>query len=134
MRSPGCHGFSLVEVLIGATILVIAMLGGFSAHIAADKLTRESAEKEIARGILESAMQRVLHEGAAELASGDSYVPGEAIAVPETTLLEDAQLRLETPGFVLGDPVPTVLTVRLVLAWTADSGIARSLSLTSATR
>lgn len=127
-------GFSLVEVLIGVTILSIAMLGAFSAHVAADRLTRESEEKEIARGILESAMQRVLLEGAADLAAGNTFVPGQPVAVPETGLLEGAVLTLQTPGYTFGDPAPTVLAVRLDLTWTSDSGIARSLSMTSATR
>lgn len=133
-RSRPRSGFSLVEVLIGATILAIAMLGAFSAHVAADKLTRESEEKEIARGILESAMQRVLLEGAATLAGGGVYAPGEEIAIPETVLLEDAALTFGTPGYVAGDPAPAILTVQLVLSWTSDSGIDRTLSLTSATR
>ena len=134
MRSRSLSGFSLVEVLVGGSILVLAVLGAFSAHVAADKLTHESEEKEIARGILESAMQRVLLEGAPALASGEPWFPGETLALPEAALLTGAELTFDTPGFDLGDPVPYVLTVRIALAWKSDGGIARSLSLTSATR
>ena len=134
MRSSSRSGFSLVEVLIGGSILCVALLGAFSAHVGADRLTRESEEKEIARGILESAMHRVLLEGAQGLASGDPYVPGEPLALPETELLPGARLTFDAPGFHRGGPAPRVLTVRLTLAWRSDGGTTRSLSLTSATR
>lgn len=134
LRRLSRAGFSLVEVLIGASILAVSLLGAFSAHLAADKLTRESDETERARAILESAMQRVLLEGATELASGATYASGDELAFEEQELLGGSTLVFTTPNHVAGDPTPAVLEVRLDLSWTTASGIARTVTLTSATR
>ena len=67
IRKSNRAGFSLVETLIGVSILSVSMLAAFTAQVAARNLMRESNETELARGILESTMERLLTEDAEEL-------------------------------------------------------------------
>ena len=134
IRKSNRAGFSLVETLIGVSILSVSMLAAFTAQVAARNLMRESNETELARGILESTMERLLTEDAEELATGVNYMPGQNIEVTETQLLKDAQILFSTPGFTVGDPTPDLLSIRLDLTWTGEGGGEREFSMVSAVR
>ena len=129
------RGHSLVELLIAATILIIALGGSFTSHLSARGLMRESRDTDLAVGALRSNMERLQLMTIADLTRpAGAVVSGQPIVPVNGLPLDQMVMTYETPGWTLGDPTPGVLNVRLRLDWTSSNGNPRSLSLRSAVR
>lgn len=129
------RGHSLVELLIAATILIIALGGSFTSHLSARGLLRESRDTDLAIAALRSNMERLRLMTVADLTqpAGD-IVSGQPIAPVNGVPLEQMVLTYETPDWALGNAAPGVLNVRLRLDWTSSNGNARTMSLRGAVR
>lgn len=124
-----------MELLVAASVMIIAVVGGFSSHVAGRKLMQEGRDTSLATSILRSNMESLLLRSKAELLDpANNFVPGQPIVSLQGQQLEAQQVLFDTPGFAPGDPVPQVLNVALTLSWNASSGRQRTLTLTSAIR
>mgnify|MGYP001497805339 CR=1 FL=1 len=127
-RASRRRGHSLVELLLSASVLVIAVVGAFSTQLAGKRLMQESRDTALATSILCSNLEALLARPKTDFTSGvGGLAPGAPVEPLAGHALQDQTLILETPGWAPGDPVPDVLDISLRLNWTASSGRARTM-------
>lgn len=125
-------GFSLIETMIGITVVMVAMMASLASQIAASNLQRTSRETNQAVMDLKACMDEILVQPPAALpAAGTPYADNAVIAAYTNLHLTDEQIRVDYPGYVAGGAVPNPLTIVLTMTWTDYAGRARELSLAS---
>ncbi|TAJ17989.1 MAG: hypothetical protein EPO68_08520 [Planctomycetota bacterium] len=131
-RAGQRHGFSLIETMIGITVVMIAMMASLASQIAASNLQRSSRETNQAVMDLKACMDEILVQPPAALpAAGTPYADNGLIAAYTDLHLSGEQIRVDYPGYVAGGAVPNPLTIVLTLTWTDYAGRARELTLSS---
>lgn len=131
-RARDLGGFSLVETMIGITVVMIAMMASLASQIAASNLQRASRETNQAVMDLKACMDEILVQPPAALPSpGTKYADDSVIAAYSDLHLADELIRVDYPGYVAGGAVPNPLTIALSLTWTDYAGRARELTLSS---
>lgn len=131
-RAPRRGGFSLVETMIGITVVMISMMASLASQIAASNLQRASRETNQAVMDLKACMDEVLVQPPAALPSpGTKYADDIVIAAYTDLHLTDEQIRVDYPGYVAGGAVPNPLTIELTLTWSDYAGRPRELTLSS---
>jgi prepilin-type N-terminal cleavage/methylation domain-containing protein len=117
-RGGARSGFTLVEVMIAVTVLMVAVLGAFVAQLGSHNLLRTSRDANRAMADLESAMEQVILLQPDQIPiPGSAFASGQPIAA-----FTNLHFRTETivptyPGYVPGtvpDPLPIVLTCTFV--------------------
>jgi prepilin-type N-terminal cleavage/methylation domain-containing protein len=124
-------GFSLVEVMIAVTVLLVAVLGTFVAQLSSHNLLRTSRDANRAMADLESAMEQVI------LLQPDQIpVPGSPFAANQPiAAFTNLHFRTETivptyPGYTPGN-VPDPLSIILTCTYVDQLGRQRKLTLSS---
>jgi prepilin-type N-terminal cleavage/methylation domain-containing protein len=136
-RAPGCvargqaPGFTLVELMIAITVLLVAVLATFVSQLRARDLIRTARDTEVATGDLEAAMERVLVFPPDQLPGPAGRFPdGQPIAAFEGLHLANESIVVTYPGFAGGE-VPDPLSIVLTLTFDDFSGRPRVMRLAS---
>ena len=121
-------GFSLLELLVAATVMTLAVLGSLSAHAGSQKLARNARDTERAMSDLQAAMEEVLLSPLDEVTT--EFPDGTAMATFDDLHLTDEQVVVSYPNFV-GATVPDPLEVVITVTWRGTSAGQRSLTLST---
>lgn len=125
-------GFSLIETMIGITVVMVAMMASLASQIAASNLQRASRETNQAVMDLKACMDEILVQAPAALpAAGTKYADNSVIAAYTNLHLANEQIRVDYPGYIAGGAVPNPLTIELTVSWADYAGRARELTLSS---
>ena len=132
-RSKGrsrCAGFTLIEMMLAITVLVVAMLAAVASHVSSYNLLRTSAETNTAMADLRGAMEEVLLQPIAGLPlAGSTWQNGQPIARFTGLNLPNEQVVITYPGFVAGGTVPDPLQIVLTISWNDYAGRPRTLTI-----
>ena len=125
-------GFTLVELMIAITVILVAVVSTFTAQISSHNLIRVSRETNTAIADLQAAMERVLLRPADQipLAGAANFPPGASIAAFDDLHLDNERIVPAYPDFAGGD-VPDPLQIVLTLTWDDYRGRPRSIRLAS---
>jgi Tfp pilus assembly protein PilV len=125
-------GFTLVEIAIATTILMVAVLSAARAQITAHNLTRTSRETNTAMADLSAAMEDLLILQKDQIpVAGSDYEQGQPVAFWEGRNLRNERIVATYPGYVVGADVPDPLEIVLTMTWTDWAGRGRRLTLSS---
>jgi len=122
-------GFSLLELLVAATVMTLAILGSLSAHAGSQKLARNARDTERAMSDLQAALEEVLLSPLEEVTT--DFPNGAPIAAYDDLHLTGEQIVVTYPNFVGGTP-PDPLEVAVTVTWRGNAAGTRSLSLNTA--
>lgn len=113
-RRGGRSGFTLLELMMGITVLLVAVLGAMATHVTALNLVRTTRESNTAITDLQAAMEQVLLLVPDDIPIATSlYADNQAIAAFTNLHLTNQRITCDYPGYVPGtipDPLPIVLT------------------------
>lgn len=127
---PRTGGFSLVELMVAITVLLVAVLGTFVAQIASHDLLRQSRETNLASADLAAAMEELLVLPADQIPLAGRFPPGQPIAAFEGLHLANERIVPAYPGFT-GPTPPDPLAIVLTLTFDDAKGRRRELRLAS---
>lgn len=126
------RGFSLVELLVASTILLVVVSASMRAHVAARRGTDSAAELQEAGRALRSARALLASAGVVDIVdAGGDVAPGGLLAVPAR--LEGQRVTyevLDAAAAPEGRPVP----VRISATWLGTRREPRALELVDAFR
>ena len=126
--APKRAGFSLVEVMVAMTLLLVATSGTLLANVAARSLMRTSRETSAATLAAAAALDGALLVPPAEAVA--LHPAGTAMEVGDFGL-RDLRVVPSYPGYVLGDEL---LRIELALSWTTFEGGMRTMVFETAKR
>ena len=122
----------MVEIMIAIAVLLIAVLGAFSAQMTSLNTIRQSRETDMAISDLQACMEQILAEPSAEIPiSGSQFEADRPVAHYTSLNLSNEVLTPTYPGYSLGAEVPDPLEIVLTLDWLDFSGRQRQLELRS---
>ncbi|MBN2083436.1 prepilin-type N-terminal cleavage/methylation domain-containing protein [bacterium] len=126
-RSDGRRGYNLLEVLIGMTILAIALASAFAMSVANARLVENNQNLSAAVSLAESKLEELRNTTFDAIVDGsDSYKLNAKGEFDGTGIFNRAwTVASGAPGFANGD----LKTVVVVVSW-AQWGNTRSYSLT----
>lgn len=127
-RTRSRAGFTLVEVTIAVTVLLVAVLSTFLSQISAHDLLRQARETNTATADLQATLERILTRGVEQIPI--QFPPGAELATSPS--LRDESIVAAYPGYAVGAAVPDPLTIVLTATWTDARGGARTLRLSTA--
>ena len=119
-------GYSLIELLIASTFLVVGITGTLVVNTAAHSLRRTAAETRAATAVLGNLIETMRPLSADDVA--EDYAEGVEIAVEES-ILNEAVVVVDHNGFAAGD---TSLELSLTASWITFSGSERSITFDTA--
>jgi prepilin-type N-terminal cleavage/methylation domain-containing protein len=126
------RGFTLVEIVIATTILVVAVLGTFLSQLKAHSLVSSSRETSVAMADVRAVMERLALMPLQEIPVGTStYAAGEPVAAFEGLHLRDERVVVTYPGYGGGTFVPDPLPILVTITWTGGRGERRELRVRS---
>ncbi len=126
------RGFTMIELMIAMSILLIAVLSAFGSQLTSAGLMRTSRETNTALADLQGCMERILLEAADDLPlPGGGYEPGQPVAAYTDAHLSNETIVPTYPGYVPGGPVPDPLPIVLTCSWNDYQGRERTLTLSS---
>ena len=128
MRTPRrAGGFTMVEMIVAITVLLIAVLSTSVAQIAALRLQDGAKETNVALADLESAMESVMAMSIDTIPiDGSRFEAGQPVAAYEGLHLRDQRIVTTYPGYTLGGVVPDPLPIVMTTTWTDRRGAQRS--------
>lgn len=127
----GRAAFTLVELMIAITVLLVAVLATFVSQLTSRDLLRTARETEVAVGDLEAAMERVLVFPPDQLPGPTGRFPdGQPIAAFDGLHLPNESIVVTYPGYA-GGAVPDPLSIVLTLTFDDFKGRQRVLRLAS---
>ncbi|MBM3978069.1 MAG: prepilin-type N-terminal cleavage/methylation domain-containing protein [Planctomycetes bacterium] len=125
-------GFTLVECMVGMTVMLVALMASLMSQLAASNLLRASRETNQAVMDLKACMDEILVQPPASLpAPGTPYADDTVIAAYTNLHLPGEQIRVDYPGYVAGGAVPNPLSIVLTMTWNDYAGRERTLTLSS---
>jgi type II secretory pathway pseudopilin PulG len=125
-------GFTLVEITIATTIMMIAVLSAARAQITSHNLVRTSRETSTAVADLSAAMEDLLTRQKDKIPiAGSLFEVAQPIAFWEGRNLRNERIVPTYPGYVLGGTVPDPLEIVLTVTWTDWAGRGRRMTLAS---
>jgi type II secretory pathway pseudopilin PulG len=124
----GHRGSTLIELMLGTTVLVVALLGAVGAAATIDASLRTSRETNQAAADLAEAMERLLLVQPAQLPiAGSAFQADTPIAEYEGRNLPDERIVPSYPNYVPGFPVPDPLEIVTTITWTDFRGRTRTM-------
>jgi len=127
----GSSGFTLVELMIAATILMVAVLATFVAQISSHNLVRVARDTNTGMADLEAAMEEVklLPVDAIPIATS-AFKPNTPIAAFTNLHLKNESIVPTYPGYG-GGTIPDPLQIVLTLTFKDNKGRPRTMKLAS---
>lgn len=131
-RRVGRSGFTVVELTIGMTVMIVAVMTSMASQLVALDLTKTLREQSAAMGDLQSAMDEIQLLPPDQIPVATSaFADGQPIATFTDRNLENERIVPDYPGFA-GGTVPDPLQIVLTCTWTDWKGRARRMQLSSA--
>jgi len=125
-------GFTMVEVMLALSVLLVAVLGAFGSQAASSNLIRLSRETDLALADLQACMEQALTLTTDDLPiPGSLFEEGQAVALYENLNLEGESIVATYPGYVVGQTVPDPLEIVLTLTWSDYGTRSRTVTLRS---
>ncbi len=125
-------GFSMVEVMMALSVLLVAVLGAFSSQAASSNLIRISRETDLALADLQACMEQALTLTTDDLPIvGSLFEDGQPVALYEDLNLEGESIVATYPGYVAGLTIPDPLEIVLTLTWNDYGTRPRTVTLRS---
>lgn len=123
-RAPGrgsaSSGFTLVELTVAITVLLVAVLSTGVAQLSAFRLQQGAKETTYAHAALESAMESILSRSLDDI--DDRHPAGQPMAGFQAPGIHDLRLVPSYPGWTAGTPPPDPLTIVVTATWTDRRG------------
>ena len=130
-RASARAGFTLLELTIAMTVLLVAVTAAFSSQVNSLNLLHVTRENNTAIGDLQAAMEEVLIEPFDDLAvAGADFPADQTIATYDDLHLPGERILVTYPGYA-GGAVPDPLEVVLELSWMDWKGRPRLMRLGS---
>jgi prepilin-type N-terminal cleavage/methylation domain-containing protein len=125
-------GFTLLELMIAVSVILVAVVSTFAAQISSHNLILTSRETNTAVADLQAAMERVLLRPADQipLAGAANFPPGTPIAAFNDLHLANQRVVPTYPDFA-GGAVPDPLEIVLTMSWNDHKGRPRTMRLAS---
>lgn len=124
-------GFTLIELMIAITVLLVAVLGTFVSQLKARELMQTSRETSIAMADLQGAMEQILLRPVDLIpVASSAYADDQPIAAYTDLHLPNQRIVADYPGFS-GGAVPDPLPIVLTMTWTDPRGRPRTKTLRS---
>ena len=125
-------GFSLIELMMGVVILVVAICAAISSQVVAHNLLRTSRETDLAMSDLSGAMELAILQAPASLPiAGSAFESGIPIARFANLHLRHENITATYPGYAAGGTVPDPLQIVMTIQWDDYLQRARTLSLST---
>ncbi|MAG62706.1 MAG: type II secretion system protein [Planctomycetota bacterium] len=132
MRRRHQAGFSMVEVMLALSVLLVAVLGAFSSQAASSNLIRISRETDLALADLQACMEQALTLNTDDLPIvGSLFEDGQPVALYEDLNLEGESIVTTYPNYVVGQTIPDPLEIVLTLTWNDYGTRPRTVTLRS---
>ena len=119
-------GFSMVELMVALTVMMVGVTGTIITHVSASRLRNSSEETRLATAALSQAAEQARLLAPIEIFA--AFPEGQPISLQDVGI-PGLQVVPSYPGFVADDGV---ITMRLVATWTMSNGGTRALELTTA--
>ncbi len=127
----GKSGFTIIELMIAITVLLVAVLSTFTSQIKARDLMETSRETSIASADLQAVMERILVLPVDRIPVAASlYADGQPVAAYTNRNLRNELIVADYPGYA-GAAIPDPLPIVLTLTWTDRLGRPRTMQLRS---
>lgn len=123
-------GFTVLELMVAISVLLVATLTALSSQVTSMNLMRTSRETNTAMSDLQAAMEQLLLVPAADLPEHGDFGEGLSITAFDGLHLAGERIVVTYPGYdgaTVPDPLPIVLT----LGWNDYAGRPRDLTLRS---
>jgi type II secretory pathway component PulJ len=122
------RGATLIELMLGTTVLVVALLGAVSAAATVDASLKTSRETNQAAADLAQAMEQLLLVQPRQLPiAGSEFEADQPIAAFEGLHLPGERIVPNYPNYVAGAQVPDPLQIVVTISWTDHRGRARTM-------
>ncbi|MCE9595894.1 MAG: type II secretion system GspH family protein [Planctomycetes bacterium] len=126
------RGFTVVELTIGMTVMLVAVMTTMASQLVALDLVKSLREQNAAMSDLQSAMDEVQLLPPDDIPIATSlYADGQPIAAYTNLHLPNQTITPDYPGFA-GATIPDPLPIVLTCAWTDWKGRQRTMRLNSA--
>ena len=124
-------GFTLVELMIAITVMMVAVLATFVTQLSSHNLMRTARDTNVAMGDLQAAIEQVLVFPCNQLPQPTGRFPnGQAIAAFDGLHLANERIVVTYPGYA-GGAIPDPLQIVLTLTFNDHAGRQRVLRLAS---
>lgn len=131
-KTTGEAGFSLVELMIAVTVILVGLLTAYSSELSSLEVVKTSRETNTAIGDLQACMESILVLPPAEIPSAAGpYAPGQIIEAFRDLHLESQRIIATYPNLIEGKPVPDPLEIVLTMSWTDRQGRDRNMRIAS---
>jgi prepilin-type N-terminal cleavage/methylation domain-containing protein len=128
----GRSGFTLIELMLCVTVLVVAISTAVASQLVAFNLLKTSRETDIAMGDLQGAMEELVLRNIDTLPiAGSPYAAGQPIVAFDDLHLRNESIVATYPNYVAGSQVPDPLQIVVTMTWNDYLGRPRTLRLAS---
>ncbi len=122
----------MVEMLIATSVLLVAVIGAYSAQLASMQAVRQTTDRSAALTDLEACLEQVMATPAEQLPiPGSAFEHGQPVVAFDGLHLQEEQIVVTYPGYVPSGTVPDPLAIVLTATWVDSSGRAGTQSLRS---
>ena len=122
-------GFTLIELMLAITLLVVAMLAAVTSHVSSYNLLRTSSQTNAAMADLRGAMEEALLQPIDNLPlAGSLFANGQPIAKYAGKSFPTENVVATYPGYA-GGAVPDPLQIVLTITWNDYAGRPRTMTV-----
>jgi prepilin-type N-terminal cleavage/methylation domain-containing protein len=125
-------GFTLIELMLAITVLVVALLAAVASHVSSYNLLRTSSETNAAMADLRGAMEDILtlNTSLQNLpAAGSEFANGQPIAKYAGKSFPTENIVATYPGYAGGAAIPDPLQIVLTITWNDYVGRPRTMRI-----
>jgi prepilin-type N-terminal cleavage/methylation domain-containing protein len=116
-RVGSAGGFTLIELMLAVSVMLIAIMAAFSSQLSSMNLLRASRESNTAMTDLQTAMEEVLLQPIDNIPAAGFYPSGQPIAAYTNLNLPTETITPTYPTFGGLGPVPDPLEIVLTMTW-----------------
>ena len=129
-RGSRSAGFSMLELMIGLGVLLVAVLGALGSQLVSRNLVRTTRETAAATTDLQAAMEQILLRAPDQIpVAGSPFQAGRPIAAFENLHLQSERIVPSYPDYTAGLPVPDPLQIVLTVTWNDFRGRPRNMRI-----
>jgi len=124
-----CGGFTLVEIMVAVSVILIAVAGTLASQLSAQRLNLQAAETAAAMADLQTCMEEILLLPVEEIPVAESeFADRQPIAAYEGLHLTGERITASYPDYD-GGAVPDPLEIVLTNTWRDSGGSTRTVQL-----
>jgi prepilin-type N-terminal cleavage/methylation domain-containing protein len=127
--APGRAGFTMIELLVAITVLLISLAAAFGSQVASFGVIDSSRDSTLAMTELERCMEEVLTKSSDNIPV--DYPEGQPIPGYEGVRLREQSISTRFPGYSGGAAIPDPLEVVLEATWLDSRSRPQRLTLTT---